>query len=116
MPEPSSSDHWRVGRKVGRTLYDAEDRLIGVMDTPELAQAVVDARNGVTPKPVGNVLDRSDVREIAYKAIVRRAHADEAFKRVVDPLGAFTFFDLLDGICDAVCDAIEAGGSYEPAP
>lgn len=26
---------WRVGRKVGRTIYDANDRLIGVMDTVE---------------------------------------------------------------------------------
>ncbi len=36
---------WRVGRKVGRTLYDAEDNLIGVMDTQELAALVVEAVN-----------------------------------------------------------------------
>lgn len=43
---------WRVGRKVGRTIYallgdelsDA-DVLIGVMDTPELAKEAVDAHN-----------------------------------------------------------------------
>lgn len=34
---------WRVGRQVGRTIYDAHDELIGVMDTPELAAAVVGA-------------------------------------------------------------------------
>jgi hypothetical protein len=34
---------WRVGRKVGRTIYDANDRLIGVMDTVEDARAVVAA-------------------------------------------------------------------------
>jgi hypothetical protein len=28
---------WRTGRQVGRTVYDADDRLIGVMDTPALA-------------------------------------------------------------------------------
>lgn len=28
---------WRVGRKVGRTIYDADDNLIGVMDTREYA-------------------------------------------------------------------------------
>jgi len=28
---------WRTGRKVGRTIYDEKDRLIGMMDTPELA-------------------------------------------------------------------------------
>lgn len=36
---------WRVGRSVGRTLYDADDQLIGLMDTPELARAVVEAVN-----------------------------------------------------------------------
>jgi hypothetical protein len=36
---------WRVGRKVGRTIYNDDDILIGVMDTPELAQLVVDALN-----------------------------------------------------------------------
>lgn len=36
---------WRVGRKVGRTIYDG-DALIGVMDTAELAEKVVRAVNG----------------------------------------------------------------------
>jgi hypothetical protein len=40
---------WRVGRKVGRTIYihdgNGEGELIGLMDTPELAQLVVDAVN-----------------------------------------------------------------------
>lgn len=36
---------WRTGRKVGRTIYDADDRLIGLMDTPELAAWVVLAVN-----------------------------------------------------------------------
>lgn len=46
-------EHWRIGRSVGRTVYiqagdDASksDKLIGVMDTPELAQRVVNAVNG----------------------------------------------------------------------
>ena len=46
------SGRWRVGRKVGRTIYaqmaDAprdDDPLIGVMDTPALARAAVDAHN-----------------------------------------------------------------------
>ena len=38
-----SPQPWRVGRKVGRTIYDADDRLIGVMDTVEDAQHVVAA-------------------------------------------------------------------------
>ena len=43
---------WRVGRKVGRTIYvqlsnepSDKDPLIGVMDTPELAQAVIKEHN-----------------------------------------------------------------------
>jgi hypothetical protein len=39
---------WRVGRKVGRTVYATTggvDRLIGVMDTPELAERVVRDHN-----------------------------------------------------------------------
>ena len=45
---------WRVGRKVGRTIYiqeadqpSDEDRLIGLMDTPELAELVVAAVNHI---------------------------------------------------------------------
>lgn len=36
---------WRIGRKVHRTIYDAHDTLIGVMDTPNLARIVVLAVN-----------------------------------------------------------------------
>lgn len=43
---------WRVGRRVGRTIYlqfgeqpSDVDRLIGMMDTPELAAQAVDAVN-----------------------------------------------------------------------
>lgn len=36
---------WCIGSKVGRTIYDAEHNLIGVMDTIELASAVVRAVN-----------------------------------------------------------------------
>lgn len=61
--EPESQVHqlWRVGRHVGRTVYamigsapSGEDVLIGVMDTPALADAVVTAHNesvGV-PRPL----------------------------------------------------------------
>lgn len=45
MTPPGDLLPWRVGRKVGRTVYDANDTLIGVMDTPELAARVVIAIN-----------------------------------------------------------------------
>jgi hypothetical protein len=50
MPNPNDLmwQPWRVGRKVGRTIYaqlgasaSDGDQLIGVMDTPELAALVV---------------------------------------------------------------------------
>lgn len=36
---------WRVGRRVGRTLYDANGILIGMLDTAALALSVVLAVN-----------------------------------------------------------------------
>lgn len=43
---------WRTGRKVGRTIYEQvgiepsdDDRLIGIMDTPDLARRAVEAVN-----------------------------------------------------------------------
>jgi hypothetical protein len=35
---------YRVGRHLGRTIYD-QDRLIGIMDTPELGALVAEALN-----------------------------------------------------------------------
>jgi hypothetical protein len=52
MAEPAENLPWRVGRRVGRTIYavtgTGDDVLIGVMDTRELAAAAVAAHNGVT--------------------------------------------------------------------
>ncbi len=38
-----STTPWRVGRKVGRTIYDADNNLIGCMDTIQDAAFVVTA-------------------------------------------------------------------------
>lgn len=43
-PEVTEAPAWRVGRKVGRTVYIG-DELVGVMDSPELASQVVSAVN-----------------------------------------------------------------------
>jgi uncharacterized protein (DUF433 family) len=45
------STPWRVGRKVGRTIYDSANTLIGVLDTPEMAARVVEAVNGASDTP-----------------------------------------------------------------
>lgn len=45
MPRAIGARPWRIGSKVGRTIYDADHNLIGLMDTIELATAVVAAVN-----------------------------------------------------------------------
>jgi len=47
---PASALPWRVGTKVGRTIYDAGGNLIGVMDRIDDAKAVVAAMNAALPK------------------------------------------------------------------
>jgi hypothetical protein len=47
---PGRREVWRAGRSVGRTIYihqgdDEEGRLVGLMDTPELAATVIEAVN-----------------------------------------------------------------------
>jgi hypothetical protein len=74
---PQGEDHeasiyggWRVGRKVGRTIYrmrgndpSDDDELIGVMDTPALAVEAVDAVNlsRVSPSPERDTVRRGRV-------------------------------------------------------
>jgi hypothetical protein len=79
-----------VGRKVGRTIY-LDDELVGVMDTPALAQGVVDA-----------LTDQAWRREARYREALSeiesgrwlasdadigriRAIAREALRRSVEP-------------------------------
>lgn len=71
MTEPKVSPlPWRTGRKVHRTVYDANEKLIGVMDTREDAAHVV-ALNGRV-----DVLEKA-LREVAadigreYPALAR---------------------------------------------
>jgi hypothetical protein len=62
-PDRSEAERWRTGRKVGRTVY-VNDELVGVMDTPELAEQVVRA-----------VTELDELR--AENADLRRLAADE---------------------------------------
>ena len=55
---------WRTGRSVGRTLYDCTDRLIGVLDTPELATRVVDAVNGIVTRDARIVELETRIKEL----------------------------------------------------
>lgn len=44
-----SSERWRVGRKLGRTLY-IDEVLVGMVDTREIAAAICDAMNAAEAK------------------------------------------------------------------
>jgi hypothetical protein len=46
---PKGDLPWRVGSALGRTLYDVDGEFVGLMDSPELAQQVVDAVNARDP-------------------------------------------------------------------
>lgn len=68
MPERSP---WRVGRKVGRTIYQQvgsepsdDDVLIGRMDTPEQAAEAVHARNAFAAAPTGATGPGKPVKQI----------------------------------------------------
>jgi len=41
---------WRVGRKLGRTLYK-DEVCVGMVDTKELAEAIVNAMNARKVRP-----------------------------------------------------------------
>jgi hypothetical protein len=45
---------WRVGRKLGRTLY-LDDNVIGMVDTPALANWIVNTMNNKPPEVEGEV-------------------------------------------------------------
>lgn len=47
-PPEQAPPRWRVGRKLGRTLYK-DGVFCGTMDTPELAAAIVEAMNAKEP-------------------------------------------------------------------
>jgi len=89
---------WRVGRHVGRTLYCAE-RLVGVVDTPELAAELVAAANGERREraPTINLKDLHErIHQTVYCAM--GANLPEAAG------------ELARCLIDLVEDAIEAAG------
>lgn len=68
----SPTCRWRTGRKVGRTIYD-DDKLVGIMDTPELAQAVVNALNREdVASMTGNSPRVSEVDAMILRGLVLR--------------------------------------------
>jgi hypothetical protein len=75
-PDPHALP-WRTGRCTGRTIFDADDRLIGVLDRPELAARAVDAVNGAQrATDADDLLDRVLGNAEAYAALPPGLRAD----------------------------------------
>ncbi|MGH2936921.1 MAG: hypothetical protein ACRDPE_02245 [Solirubrobacterales bacterium] len=97
---------WRVGRKLGRTLYKQEgleptdeDRFLGLMESAELAEMVVEAmrrfdEDWETPF-VGSVWEPRAVRPGRPVPIRRDQHEDPL--RVEDNHGGASICRVLDG-------------------
>lgn len=81
---PQRDYPWRVGRKVGRTIYivygPGEEALIGTMDSRALAQEAVQAHNArVTPAMLA-LLEEATRQHPDWETRLRRLeelHADE---------------------------------------
>jgi hypothetical protein len=67
---------WRVGTKLGRTLY-VDDKLVGMLDTPELAETVVRTIN----------LWRTALAERPNSAIARLEAENAELRQVLARLG-----------------------------
>jgi hypothetical protein len=85
-----SDPRWRVGQKLGRTLY-RQDRCVGMVDTPELASEIVAAMNGAAPND----------RESIAKALSREAN------RIFNKQAR----DFPSNVLDALALAIRAGAT-----
>lgn len=92
-----TTNHWRVGRSAGRTIYvqagdeaSKDDMLIGLMDTRALASTVVDAVNRhLEQERVLGELARAEEREGVRAPLPTRA-------------------EVLDSTCAAVLERHEA--------
>ncbi len=58
---------WRVGRKLGRTLYIGDD-LVGMMDSPQLADFVVTAVNEAARMTFVNETHAEALRQVLSRA------------------------------------------------
>jgi hypothetical protein len=76
---------WRAGRRVHRTIYDANDTLIGTMDTPELALQAVAAVNRM--ERFAQLVE--DYQALDLACAVHRKRADAADARVVEMGGVY---------------------------
>lgn len=79
---------WRTGRTVGRTIYiqaaddpSKDDHLVGLMDTPELAERVVQALNTAARPIAVDPDDAATVERVAKVLFLTRYPGSEAFDK-----------------------------------
>lgn len=63
---------WRVGTKVGRTIYNARNELIGMMDDRDLAESVV-----ITINHAGGELADTNARLVAALLNIRNCASEQ---------------------------------------
>lgn len=100
---------WRTGRSVGRTIYDADDNLIGMMDSSDLASAAVDAVNS----KAGKMRAERDAARLALRQALGEAHPVEAPSTswelgLAGPQAIAAWLDALGDDGDALRQALEA--------
>lgn len=91
-----SDRNWRVGRKVGRTIYDEDDNLIGTMDSPDLADIVVTSVNTVSEGTWLSVVERQE--EAQRYAEARLAPYRTVLRQLLDWFESECRIDY-DGVC-----------------
>jgi hypothetical protein len=110
---------WRVGTKLGRTLY-RDEVLVGLVDTPEIAAEIVAAMNALANQPAapartdksdrGKSLTEAFTRATQY-AVAEHAGRTEAEQAVLDAMAEITDDDLQMHI-----DLCESGDPLLPSP
>lgn len=123
------AERWMPGRKVGRTLYIHEDaaetgRLVGLVDTPEIAAAICAAMNDQrtsgayepladrdVPDELVAMLSGGELHETAARVVLRQLLA--AYRRI---LFADVPDELVDAIATVLNDDAHEGCGDEPCP
>jgi hypothetical protein len=115
-PATPESGRWRVGRHLGRTLY-IDDQVVGMVDTVELAAAIVDAMNGAGDAEPLVVDDAELVEGIADT--IQRVYGD-ATRTVLDHRAAVEIWKYLQvrGVVseNVLAAVIEAAGGKITVP
>ena len=97
---------WRVGRKLGRTLYE-DEKLVGMMDTPELAERVCEAMNDWGAHEKSKEAAEVFAKSVAEQEIQHLAELQEAREQMVRATAAASA-KIVEGALNAIRDMEKA--------